>query len=136
MCNLSAPSPLTPRSFRLGLRPNVWKPCAPMGRIAPSSVAPDTDREESVPPTLRSPASADESGERPIVVTEGYTELGRTIDRMLDAIQADCNVSCDPWEDRKGSLGYQLARARWIRYGWADRFGNLDSRLLRGKGAL
>jgi hypothetical protein len=74
MCKLAICSaPVTPRS--------AWVPSVSSG---------DATQAERAPDTLRSPVSADVSGERPIVVTIAEESIGLTIDRMLDAIQAEC----------------------------------------------
>jgi hypothetical protein len=125
MCKLAICSaPVTPRS--------AWVPSVSSG---------DATQEEGAPDTLRSPVSADVSGERPIVVTmhDSGPTLG-DIDRMLDAIQAEaqCCDACgsDGWGHLHclrcvsfgcrgyvvfhGSLARSLARTRRARYGWNE----------------
>jgi hypothetical protein len=74
MCKLSL-SPVSPRS--------AWIP----------SVSSDATQEEGAPDTLRSPVSADVSGERPIVVTIAEESIGVTIDRMLDSVQLQARIN-------------------------------------------
>jgi hypothetical protein len=104
MCKLSL-SPVSPRS--------AWIP----------SVSSDATQEEGAPDTLRSPVSADVSGERPIVVTmhDSGPTLG-DIDRLLDAIQAEAwgHHTCRGYVVLHGSLARSLARTRRARYGWNE----------------
>jgi hypothetical protein len=77
MCKLAICSaPVTPRS--------AWIPSVSSG---------DATQEESAPDTLRSPVSADVSGERPIVVTIAEESIGVTIDRMLDSVQLQARIN-------------------------------------------